>query len=138
MKKYIKNKNFIPEKFYNRIELIKSKKENEIIILFLIVNLLLIPMTARYISEIKEEPIINIERVNNTKENKINITDINTWIESLMKDNIEEAYIDNNNGEVIVDNLDEIDELDHNSLIKINDANLNSDGRYKVGVSLYE
>ena len=56
----------------------------------------------------------------------------------MLKDEVEEAYIANNNGEVVVNDIDKIDELSLNSLIKISDVNLNSNGKYKLGVSLNE
>ena len=59
MKKYMKNKDFIPEKFYNKKELNKNKTENRVFILFLILNLILIPITTKSIGEVKEKPIAN-------------------------------------------------------------------------------
>ena len=138
MKKYMKNKDFIPEKFYNKIELNKNKTENRLFTLFLIVNLLLIPITTKSISEPKEKPIENKNGIYDSKQNKISFNDINIWIESIIKNDIEEAHITNNNGEVVVKGLEKIDELSSNSSIKINAINLNSNGRYKLGVSLNE
>lgn len=138
MKKYIRNKDFIPEKFYDKIELNKNKRENEIFILFLIINLFLIPVTTKSMSEIKEKSIVNKSDIYDSKPNKINSNDINIWIENIIKDEVEEAYIANNNGEVIVNDIDKIDELSLNSLIEISDVNQNSNGKYKLGVSLNE
>ena len=138
MKEYMKNKDFIPEKFYNKIELNKNKTENRVFTLFLIINLLLIPITTKSISEAKEKPIANKSSIYDSKQNKINFNDINIWIENIIKDEIEEAYITNNNGEVLMEDLNKIDELSSNSSIDINDVNLNSSGKYKLGVSLNE
>ena len=138
MKKYMKNKDFIPEKFYDKIELNKNKTENRIFTLFLIINLLLIPFTTKSMSEIKEKPIVNKSDMYDDKLNKINSNDINMWIENIIRDEVEEAYIANNNGEVVVNDINKIDELSLNSLIEISDVNLNSNGKYKLGVSLNE
>ncbi|BCZ46893.1 hypothetical protein psyc5s11_29600 [Clostridium gelidum] len=138
MKKYMKNKDFIPEKFYDKIEVNKNKTENRIFTLFLIINLLLIPFTTKSMSEIKEKPIDNKSAIYDSRPNKINSNDIKIWIENMLKDEVEEAYIANNNGEVVVNDIDKIDELSLNSLIKISDVNLNSNGKYKLGVSLNE
>ena len=138
MKKYMKNKDFIPEKFYNKIELNKNKTENRVFTLFLVINLLIIPITAKSIGEIKEKPIANKIDIYDSKQNQINSNEINIWIESIIKDEIEEAHITNNNGEVIVNDLVKIDELSSNSSIKIRDVNMNSSGKYKLGVSLNE
>ena len=138
MKRYMKNKDFIPEKFYNKIEVNRNKTENKIFTLFLIVNLFIIPITIKSIGEVKEKPIVNRSDIYDSKQNNINSNDINIWIESIIKSNIEEACITNNNGEVVVKDLDEIDELSSNSSIEINDVNLESSGKYKLGVSLNE
>ena len=138
MKRYMKNKDFIPEKFYNKIELNRNKTENKIFTLFLIINLFIIPITTKSIGEIKEKPIVNRSDIYDSKKNNINSNDINIWIESIIKSDIEEACITNNNGEVVVKDLDEIDELSSNSSIEINDVNLESSGKYKLGVSLNE
>src|SRR5690242_1820782 len=138
MKKYMKNKDFIPEKFYDKIELNRNKTENKIFTLFLIINLFIIPITTKNIGEVKEKPIVNRSDIYDSKQNNINSNDINIWIESIIKSDIEEACITNNNGEVVVKDLDEIDELSSNSSIEINDVNLESSGKYKLGVSLNE
>ena len=138
MKRYMKNKDFIPEKFYDKIELNRNKTENKIFTLFLIINLFIIPITTKSIGEVKEKTIVNRSDVYDSKQNNINSNDINIWIENIMKSDIEEACITNNNGEVIVKDLDEIDELSSNSSIEINDVNLESSGKYKLGVSLNE
>ena len=138
MKRYMKNKDFIPEKFYDKIELNRNKTENKIFTLFLIINLFIIPITTKSIGEVKEKTIVNRSDVYDSKQNNINSNDINIWIENIMKSDIEEACITNNNGEVIVKDLVEIDELSSNSSIEINDVNLESSGKYKLGVSLNE
>lgn len=137
MKKYMKNKDFIPEKFYDKIELTKSKNENKIFTFFLIINLLLVQTTAKSIQEINEQNIVGKYDVS-IEQNKYNSNDINLWIENIMRDDIEEAYITNNNGEVVVDNLDKVDELSSSTSIEISDVNLNTDDKYRVRVSLNE
>lgn len=138
MKKYMKNKDFIPEKFYNKIELNKNKIENKVFTLFLIINLLLIPITTKSIGEVAEKPATSKIDIYDNTSNKIKLKDINIWIESLIKDEIEEAHITNNNGDIVVNDLEKIDKLSSNSSIRISDVNLNSNGKYKLGVSLNE
>lgn len=137
MKRYMKNKDFIPEKFNKKIELNEYKNYNKILTLFLIINLFLMPKTIKSIEEVKKEPIISKESVSN-KQNKFNLSNINIWIKSIMKDDIEEAYIVNNNGEITVNDLEKIDELSLNTLIEITEVNLNDNEKYKLGVSLNE
>jgi len=138
MKKYMKNKDFIPEKFYNKIELNKNKTENKLFTILLIINLFIIPITTKSIGEFKEKPIANKSDIYDSKHNNIDSNDIKIWIESIIKNSIEEANITKNNGEVVVKDLAEIDELSSNSSIEISDVNLNSSGKYKLRVSLNE
>ena len=137
MKRYMKNKDFIPEKFYNKMELNRNKKENGIFTLFLILNLVLIPITAKDIREVELKPVVYEDNADNNQK-KIDLNDINIWIENIIKDNIEEACITGNKGDVVVDNLDGIDDLSSNTSIVISDVNQNSNGKYKLGVSLNE
>jgi len=137
MKKYMKNKDFIPERFYNKVDLNKSKNENRIFTFFLIINLILVQTTAKSIHEINEQNLRGKYEVSN-EQSKYNINDINLWIENIMKDDIEEAHINNNNGEIVVDDLDKIEELGASASIEITDVNLNTDEKYRLGVSLNE
>lgn len=135
MKKYMKSKDFIPEKFYNKKQANRNKKEKGILLIFLILNLILLPITTKSISEIKKAPIVNKE---DFKSNKIEFNHINLWIENIIKDDIEEVYINKNKGEIIVNSLDKIDDLNFNNFIAINEVNLRNDGKYKLGVTLNE
>ncbi|NRT76753.1 hypothetical protein [Clostridium beijerinckii] len=136
MKIYTKNKDFIPERFFNKVEMNTIRKENKVIILFLIINLIAFPFVVQNISETKESSKLN--RNSNLEEGKIKFEDISIWVKNLMKDNIEEAHITNNGGDIIVNNLSDIDELSSNGFIEIHDMNLNDNEKYKLGVSLYE
>ena len=91
--------------------------------------------TAKSIQEINEQNIVGKYDAS-IEQNKYSINDINLWIENIMRDDIGEAYITNNNGEVIVDSLDKVDELSSNTSIEISDVNLNTDDKYRLGVSL--
>ncbi|NMF04034.1 hypothetical protein ACUH7Y_08375 [Clostridium beijerinckii] len=136
MKIYMKNKDFIPERFFNRVEMNTMRKENKVVILFLIINLIAFPFVVKNISETKESSKLN--RNSNLEESKIKFEDISIWVKNLMKDNIEEAHITNNGGDIIVNNLSDIDELSSNGFIEIHDINLNDNEKYKLGVSLDE
>ncbi|MBN7572666.1 MULTISPECIES: hypothetical protein [Clostridium] len=136
MKIYTKNKDFIPERFFNKVEMNTIRKENKVIISFLIINLIAFPFVVQNISETKESSKLN--RNSNLEEGKIKFEDISIWVKNLTKDNIEEAHITNNGGDIIVNNLSDIDELSSNGFIEIHDINLNDNEKYKLGVSLYE
>jgi len=138
MKKYMKNKNFIPENFYNRKELVKNKKEKGFIVLILILNLILIPITTKGLGEIKKTTLVNKDGINNIIPSKIDKSTINIWIESILDDDIESVYITKSNGEITVNNLDKIEALSSNKFIGIDEVNLKADEKYKLLVSLYE
>jgi len=138
MKKYMKNKDFIPEEFYKEKELITNRNEKNIIAVFIIINLCFIPYTSKSIWNIEEKTRENIVDTENIKRGVVSMYDISTWVECVIKSEIEEAYITVNEGEILVDNFDEINKLSTNKQIKINDINLNSDNKYKLGVSLNE
>lgn len=137
MKKYMKNKNFIPEKFYYRKESYKNKKEKGFLVLLLILNLILVPITTKKIGEIKKTTLVSKYYVNNIKSNKIDMSNINIWIESILKEGISSAYITKNNGEVTVNNLERMDELSSIKSIKIEEVK-KEDEKYKLSVSLDE
>jgi len=138
MKKYMKNKNFITENFYNRKELVKNKKEKGFIVLILILNLILIPITTKGLGEIKKTTLVNKDGINNIIPSKIDKSTINRWIESILDDDIESVYITKSNGEITVNNLDKIEALSSNKFIGIDEVNLKADEKYKLLVSLYE
>lgn len=140
MIKYTKNKNFISEKFYNRIEQKQIKKYNRLLILFLSINIFLTPISLKYLKEVnlKNEPIDNKISMLSGTENKINIQEVKTWVEKTMIEYVDEAYITKNKGEIKVSTLDEIHNITLDNKIKIYNLELNSDDKYTLGVNLNE
>jgi hypothetical protein len=134
----MKSKDFIPEKFYQKKQANINEKENGMIIIFLILNLIALPTTAKNIEKIKEKPVIKLMDMETDKSNQIELDQINLWIENILNDDIEEACVNKNKGEVIINSLDSIDKLSSNNFISISDANLKSDGKYKLGVNLHD
>lgn len=135
MKAYIKNKNFIPEKIRCNMELNQNRKQNIIMVLFLILNLIMIPTTVKDILKVKEKPLPKKSVIKQTPEYSENVK---MWIDNIFNNNIEEAHIVNNNGDIIINNFDGFDKLNLNPSIRINDINLNNNEKYKLGVSLNE
>lgn len=137
MKQYMKNKNFIPEKVYKEIELSQSKREIGILVMFLIINLLMLPTTASRISANRENEE-QVLKVDNKRKNPVYFKDINIWLNNIFDDRIEEIHVTNGKGEIVVKNFDKINELSINPLIKIVDINSVSEDKYKLGVHLNE
>lgn len=138
MKKYMKNKDFIPEKFYDKKLMNENQKEKGILLLFLILNLFLLPTTINNIEQTKKDAAINNTNIEEKKLSNVEFNNIKIWIENIINDDIEEAYINKNNGEIIINSLDNIDRLSGNKSIIISDVNLKDDGQYILGVSLNE
>lgn len=138
MKKYMKNKGFIPEKFYDKKQISENNKEKGMLLLFLVLNLFLLPTSIKNIEQTKKDAVINKTNIEEKSLSNVELDNIKIWIENIMNDNVEEAYIDKNKGEIIISNLENLDKLSGNKIITISDVNLKNDGKYKLGVSLYE
>ena len=134
----MKSKDFIPEKFYNKKLISRNKKEKGILLLFLILNLFLLPTTIENIEQSKKAAVINQANIEDKKLNNDEFDNINRWIENILNDDVEEANINKNKGEIIISSLENIDILSGNKSITISDVNLKNDGKYKLGVNLNE
>lgn len=138
MIRYIQNKNFIPKQFYDRLEQEKLKKENQIITIFLAFNIFLMPISINTINKIKESKV-DIKTVESySKHDLIDLEVIKMWVENIVTDDIDEAYIANNKGEIKITTLDKVKNLRLNNKIKISNLELYDDGRYSLGVILNE
>lgn len=138
MKKYMKNKDFIPEKFYDKKQIGKDKKEKGILLLLLILNLILLPTTTKNIEQTKKNSVINKPNIEEKRLNNDEFDNINIWIENIISEDVDEACINKNKGEIIISSLENIDRLSGNKYITISDMNLKDDRKYKLGVSLNE
>lgn len=106
--------------------------------LFIIINLLMLPTTTKNIYKTKKVDVSNKVSIEDKKFKSDEINNINIWIENVLNDNVEEVYINKDKGEIVIDSLEGIDRLTSNKLITIRDVNLKNDGKYKLGVSLNE
>ena len=134
----MKNKNFIPEKFYIRKELNKNKREKIVLMFFLILNLILVPITTKSVGELKNTTMASNYGSNNSELRKIDPKSIGIWIESIFKEDIEEVYITKDEGELIANNLERIEALSSNEFINIREFNLKDNGKYNIVVGLNE
>lgn len=138
MSKYIQNKNFIPKQFYNKVEQKRVKEENKILTLLLAFNIFLIPISMNTINKMKESKMdIQSEEVY-SKYNSVDLEIIKMWIENITTDDIAEAYIANNRGEIKINTLDNVKKLDLSNRIKISNLEFDNDGIYSLGVILNE
>lgn len=138
MSKYIQNKNFIPKQFYNKVEQKRVKEENKILTLLLAFNIFLIPISMNTINKMKESKMdIQSEEVY-SKYNSLDLETVKMWIENITTDDIAEAYIANNRGEIKINTLDNVKKLDLSNRIKISNLEFDNDGIYSLGVILNE
>ena len=140
MKKYLRNKNFIPNEFIERLDLNENKKNNQLISKLILLNIIIIPTSVNKILQNKEyEEVYNNN--NNNLENNLNIE------ESIKKENIEEwinnitpnilyMNIQNNNGSIKVKNKEEVFKIEENDKIKINSIIKNEENYFTLEVRL--
>ena len=138
MIEYMKNKNFIPKQFYNRVEQEKIKRENQLLILFFAVNVFLLPISITTIDKMIDNEIYSKNEKINMPNNSFNLEKVEVWVENVVADYIDEAYITNDKGEIKVSTFNKANRLSLNNKIKINNLELNNDGEYSLRVTLNE
>lgn len=138
MIKYIQNKNFIPKQFYNRVEQERLKKENQILTMFLAFNIFVMPISINTINKMKESKVEVRAEKSYSKYDSVDLEIIKMWVENIIIDDIDEAYITNNQGQIKISALDKAKKLSLNNKIKISNLELYDDGRYSLGVILNE
>ena len=129
MKRYMKNKNFISEIFYNKVCEKNEKKENKIIALFLILNLCLLPISIEKTNLLSEQnhtkfegEALNLEeyeRLESDYNSEQCIEGIKLWLENVQDENIIDADINNGTGEISVANLEALNKINLYKKIKI-------------------
>lgn len=127
MKKYIKNKNFISESFYNKICENNFRKQNKIISLFLILNLILLPISIKNSNllfnknKVSDNNIDTLEykELENKQKTAKFVENIKLYLESVQNPNIINAYINDGIGEISVANIEALNRINLDEKIKI-------------------
>lgn len=138
MSRYIQNKNFIPKQFYNKVEQKRIKEENQILTLLLAFNIFLSPISINSINKIKESKIDIPSEDAYSKYNSVDLETVKMLIENIATDDIAEAYIANNQGEVKVNTFDKVKKLDLSNRIKINNLEFDNTDIYSLRVIVNE
>ena len=140
MKKYLRNKNFIPNEFIERLDLNENKKNNQLISILILLNIIIIPTSVNKILQNKEyEEVYNNN--NNNLESNLNIEErikkenIEEWINNITP-NILYMNIQNNNGSIKVKNKEEVFKIEENDKIKINSIIKNEENYFTLEVRL--
>lgn len=142
MKKYLRNKNFIPNEFIERVDLNENKKNNQLISILILLNIIIIPTSVNKILQNKEyEEVYNNN--NNNLESNLNIEErikkenIEEWINNITP-NILYMNIQNNNGSIKVKNKEEVFKIEENDKIKINSIIKNEENYFTLEVRLWK
>lgn len=142
MKKYLRNKNFIPNEFIERLDLNENKKNNQLISILILLNIIIIPTSVNKILQNKEyEEVYNNN--NNNLESNLNIEEgikkenIEEWINNITP-NILYMNIQNNNGSIKVKNKEEVFKIEENDKIKINSIIKNEENYFTLEVRLWK
>lgn len=139
MKEYIKNKNFIPYYIYKQSKQNNSKVEIRIIIMFMLVNVLLLSLNIKENKKIKISQNDTLHKSSVEQVNTINYLNIIKNCEILLDDDISSVTIDNGEGNIVIDNLDKIKEIEQNKEINLKGINFDSENKsYKVSLKINE
>lgn len=140
MKKYLRNKNFIPNEFIEKLDLNENKKNNQLISILILLNIIIIPTSVNKILQNKEyEEVYNNN--NNNLESNLNIEEgikkenIEEWINNITP-NILYMNIQNNNGSVKMKNKEEVFKIEKSDKIKINSIIKNEENYFTLEVRL--
>ena len=138
MKKYKKYKNFIPYSFYLKNKECERKKEKRLISIFLIFNLLIVPINIKDLNMLIKKDVKSNISGSYTEEESFQVKIISSAVNKLLSDEFEEVYIDNGSGEILVEGLESIDRLKDENILNINEAFLIDGKKYKIGVIINE
>lgn len=138
MRIYKKYKNFIPDSFYIKVSEQKNKKQNILINLFVIFNLIFIPINLKNLSILAEKNVKIDEHESYSGKGSFNLNTIISAIDELFLDDFEDVYIKNHAGEIIINNLKIAENINKSKLVEMNEASLIENEKYKIGVSINE
>lgn len=137
MRKLIRNRNFISENFYKKKEKINLEEFKRLMCIFFILNLMLIPNTIGYIQEKQNKVVENYNPIDYGYTQSYSMDEIKTWIDSLFINGILKAKINQNEGEITINNLDDFYNLKLQEKIDVTYI-MSGEENYKVGVKLNE
>lgn len=138
MKIYKRFKNFIPDSFCIRKNKQNDKYKNFLISIFLIVNLILLPVNLKKLNIETKKDVKSIEMQSYSDRGSFNLITIKNIVSELFEDEFEEVYINNDCGEILIDNLNDLDMISVSGMLNISEAAVVEDGKYKVGVNVNE
>lgn len=134
IKRYVKNKNFIPNEF---IENLNNKSNNNIdrlIGILIFINIFIIPTSFNKVSqEINNKAVPVVSIIENNQD--INKSKLKTAIKAI-NDNIISMKIQNNSGSIEVNSIKEIYNIEEENIFKITSLNIDDKDKYYIEVGL--
>lgn len=129
MKKYLKNKNFIPRDYVDKNINSKNKGNRRGMIYLVIINLIIFPIVVEQVFE--KEEIIEIEKTIPIEE--IHKDVIINWINEIDKEVIS-IKVENNTATMIVKSEQKIYDLEEKGVLSINNITKNEKGYYILDI----
>ncbi|WP_066893102.1 hypothetical protein [Clostridium nigeriense] len=135
MRIYVKNKNFIPLDFINKINSKANRNNNRLLTILLIINIFIIPTSVSKIkNNIINNKVIPVVNINND-DIDINKEKIKKAL-NIINNNISSMKIQNNHGLIEVKSIEEIYNMEKEEIIKINILNFNNETNFTAEVEL--
>lgn len=137
MMKYIKNKNFIPTEFIEKLNINENKKNNKLISILIILNIIIIPTSVNKVVKNKDNAKVynnNLE-TNQDIEKGIKRENIETWINNISP-NMLNMNVQNNNGSIKVKKKEDVFEIEEKNIIKINTIIKDEENNFIIEVGI--
>lgn len=137
MKKYLKNKNFIPNDFIDKVNVDENKKNNKLISILIILNIMIIPNSLDKVFYSKDKIKESNDQIENNLyiEKGIKKENIEYWINNIYL-GIVNMNIQNNNGIIQVKSKESVFKIEERDEIKINSINKTDKNYFILEVSL--
>lgn len=137
MKKYLKNKNFIPNDFIDKVNVDENKKNNKLISILIILNIIIIPNSLDKVFYSKDKIKESNDQIENNLyiEKGIKKENIEYWINNIYP-GIVNMNIQNNNGIIQVKSKESVFKIEERDEIKINSINKTDKNYFILEVSL--
>lgn len=137
MKKYLENKNFIPKDFIERLNDNSEKKNNKLITLLIVLNIMFFPTTFNKViinkKEINEEKL-KLEKDSNL-EKDIKRENLKYWVNSI-NSNIINMKIQNSSGIIKIKGEEEVFKIEAEEEFKIKSIIKEENNSFILEVSL--
>lgn len=134
MKNYVKNKNFIPIDYFEKINEKNNIVRKRLLDILILINIFIFPITISNLKNYKSESAVEVISIVEEPKNKENIL---TFIEEIDKDIIKLEII-NGAGTMKIRNIDKIYNIEEANKIKIMSISKDKDKKYIVGVEIWK